>query len=252
MEVARIAALKGHNVKLFEETGQLGGGQLSLIGATPRKAEVQQNIVNYYRSQFEKLSNLEIELNRNVGVHDVRTENPDALIIATGALPFSTLTISGSGSQKCVPAQEVIAGKQKVKGKIVIAGGGLVGIDTAHFLAEQGNEVTIVELLTDIATNENVVTRLKLLKLLDRLDVKIRCGFRIEGFCEEGVQASKDEKIITIEADYIVIALGTASNNPFPEDFLKTLNEYYIIGDAKLPRKIPDAISEGFFTGYSL
>ena len=81
MEAARIAAEKGHTVTLFERTGELGGGQLKLATIPPCKDEYL-NIANYYKSQFDRLQNVSVILNKEVTIDDIKQEAPDIAVLA--------------------------------------------------------------------------------------------------------------------------------------------------------------------------
>ena len=251
MEAARIAAERGHCVKLFERTGELGGGQLRLA-ATPPLREELLNFAEYQKNQFQKLDNIEIVLNRDATVDDILAENPDVVVLATGASPFLP-KIEGINNINVVTARDVLAGKTEVKGKVVIAGGGLIGAETADELSEKGIDVTVVEMLDQIALDEELLTRLTLLARLERKGVKMITGLKVERITEQGVVAvDKDNKKTTIPADYVVVALGAIPYNPLEEELKARFKEYYVIGDAKEPRRIADAVREGFLVGYEV
>jgi len=252
MEAARVAAQRGHSVKLFEKTGELGGGQLKLATIPPSRDEIL-NIKEYYESQFKKLGNLKVVLNKEVTADDVVAEKSDVVVLATGASPLIP-KMEGINNSNVVAAFDVLAGKTEVSGKVVIAGGGSIGVETADMLLEKGMDVTIVEMLDEIALDEELITRLTLLFGLQQKEgLKILTGHKIEKITKEGVvTVDKDSNKTTIPADYVVTALGTTPYNPIEKELEARVGKYYVIGDAKQSRKIGDAILEGFSVGYQI
>ncbi|MFH0811947.1 MAG: NAD(P)/FAD-dependent oxidoreductase, partial [Pseudomonadota bacterium] len=218
MEAARISAEKGHRVTLFEKTGELGGGQLKLATVPPCKDEYL-NIVRYYQSQFDRLKNISVTLNKEVTIEDIKREVPDVVILATGATPLVP-TIEGIDRENVVTINDVLGGKVKVSGKVVVAGGGSAGIDCANFLSAQEIDVTVVEMLDECALDEELITRLTLLFMLgQKKNVKIMTGLTIQKITKEGLVAKdKENKEVTIPADYVVTALGVIPYNPLEKE----------------------------------
>jgi len=160
MEAARVAALRGHDVTLYEKDSELGG-QLRIGAISPGKDKLNY-IKKYYASILEK-SGVKVELGKTVDEVFIGESKPDVLIIATGAEPSVPDQMRVSGKNVLVYA-DVLSGKADVPGnKVVVAGGGSVGVETALYLAEQGKEVTIVEMLSELATDLEVITRFDLL-----------------------------------------------------------------------------------------
>ena len=112
--------------------------------------------------------------------------------------------------------------------------------------------MTVVKILPEVALEENVIPRIDLLTALGQLQVKSLCGYRIGEFNEDGVRVSGPEESELIPADWIVLALGTESHQPFSEEFMLSFKEHHVIGDGGMPRKLGDAFFEGFLTGYSV
>lgn len=251
MEAARIAAAKGHNVKLFERSAELGGGQLKLARIPPCKDEFV-NITNYYSSQFEKMYNLNIVFNKECTAEDIKKEKPDVVILATGATPLIPGDIEGLKISHAVTAWEVLSGKQSVKGKAVIVGGGVVGLETADFLSEKGVGVSVVEMLDDVGLDEEPITRNVLLSRLKQKGVHILTRKKMERVADKAVMVRNrdNDALEPIEYDYVVLALGASSYNPLEEDLRGEVKELYTIGDAKQARKISDAVYEGFYVAY--
>ncbi len=246
LEAARVAALRGHRVTLYEKTDELGGGQLKLAMAPPYKGDLK-NIADYYSVQLNKLDNVKVELGKEVTADLVEKEKPDVLIVATGGRPIIP-RIPGIDRQNVVSAWDVLAGKAEVGKTVVVAGGGTTGCETAHLLADQGKKVTIVEMLDAVALDAATGIGECLLEELANKNVTILTQRKIEEITNEGVIVTDKKKRNReiIKGDTIILALGTESLNTLEDELTGKVAELYVIGDAKEPRKMRDAISEGF------
>jgi len=246
MEVARVAALRGHEVTLYEKSDKLGGHLIE--ASTPQFKEDIRNPLEYLSKQVRKLG-VKIELGKEVTVQMVEEAKPDVVIVATGSSPLIP-KVPGIEKPIVVTATDVLLGKAKVGKKVVVAGGGLVGCEAALFLAGEGKEITIVELLPEIAIEVEMISRAVLFEKLTERSVKWLTNMKIEEITDEGIIAlDKEQKKRTIEADTVVLALGLKSNNELYKALEGKVPELYAIGDCVKPRKIIDAIREGFFIG---
>jgi pyruvate/2-oxoglutarate dehydrogenase complex dihydrolipoamide dehydrogenase (E3) component len=251
MEAARVAAEKGHDVTLFEKTDQLAGGQVRLAGAAPGKDEFL-NLVGYYKGQFEKQKNLKLVLGKYVFLDDIEREGPDTVILATGATP-AVPDIEGIDSKHVATIAQVMGGEVKVQGKVVIAGGGCAGIDCANFLSSQGIDVTVLEMTDACAMDEELITRLTLLHTLgERQNLKLLTHHTIQRIVPGGVVATdKEGNEVTISAGYVVTAMGFVSHNPLEKGAKRQFKKCLVVGDARQPGKIMEAVADGFFAGQS-
>jgi NADPH-dependent 2,4-dienoyl-CoA reductase/sulfur reductase-like enzyme len=247
MEAARVCAEKGHKVTLFEKTATLAGGQINLAAHAPGKDEFL-NVVTYYKARFKKLKNLKVVLKKNASLADIRRAAPDAVILATGAGPMIP-EIDGIHGKDILTLADVMSDKAKLHGKIVIAGGGCAGIDCANYLSSQNCDVTVVEALNECALDEELITRLTLLYALSqRPNLKLMTGQTISRITAKGVWArdqAHQEQLI--QADHVVIALGFVSHNTLEAGVKKIVKQCTVIGDAREPGKIMEAVSAGFF-----
>ncbi len=251
MEAARVSALRGHRVTLYEKTDELGGRQLKLAMIPPYKGDLK-NITDYYSVQLKKLDNVKLELGKEVTADLVEKERPDVLIVATGGRPV-TPRIPGIDGRNVVSAWDVLAGRAEVGKTAIVAGGGLVGCETAHFLADQGKMITIVETMEAVAVDAAPHTREPLLWELANKNVTILTQRKIDKITDEGVIVTdKKQNRKTIEGDTVVLALGTEGVNTLEDELVGKVPELYVIGDAKEPRKIRNAISEGFVVAYRI
>ncbi len=253
MEAARVAALRGHDVVLYEKTKQLGGGQLRLTMVPPNKEELS-NIIKFYEAQFKKLDSITLKLGTEATASLVKQEKADAVIIATGSEALIP-KIAGVDKANVFTARAILGGKIKVGKTVVIIGFGMVGCETADFLSEQGKDISLIDIKDDseVADDVEMASRLCLLDNLEKKNVRITGSRAVTEITDDGVvtfdfQGNKE----VYKADTVVIATGSKPVNKLVPQIANLVKEYYIIGDAKEPRKIIDAIWEGFRCCYEL
>jgi NADPH-dependent 2,4-dienoyl-CoA reductase/sulfur reductase-like enzyme len=251
MEAARVGGLRGHDVVLHERSNELGGGQLKLASIPPHK-DVLRRLVDYYTASFKKLSNVEVVLGREVTAEEVVKGGADAVVLATGAEGILPDTSRGK-SNNLMTAHQLLSGQRTTGKKVIVVGGGSVGCEVANFLAQQGKMVTVVEMLDLVATDIHSMVRVGLLEELDKYGVEILTGVRFEALTEEGVEAvERESRKVRLKADTVVFAVGVKANDQLAKDLKGKVKELCIIGDAKQPRRIREAISEGYITGYDI
>ncbi len=136
MEAARVAALRGHKVTLWEAKGRLGGA-LMPGAAAPHKQEIN-NLIAFLSHQTRKLG-VSVQLSKEATPEDVVGERADEVIVATGGLPMIP-EIPGLGGKNVVTAVEALTGEEEAGEEVVIIGGGMVGCETAEFLAGKGKK----------------------------------------------------------------------------------------------------------------
>jgi 2-enoate reductase len=245
MEAARVAALRGHGTTLWEKEAALGG---NLIPASmPGFKEDYRDLLNYLSTQIEKLG-VTIELGKEATPELVQQMNPDVIFIATGAAPIIP-EIPGVEKGKVNTAVDLLLGKTVAGESVVVLGGGLVGTETALYLAQEGKKVTIVEILDSIARNIHTPNRMHLLKLLADANVRVLTGTRVLEITDEGIiiMDNRDERS-AVKADTIALAVGLRSNNRLSEALNDKVSEIYAIGDCVEPRRLINAVWEGFRT----
>ncbi|RZN68320.1 MAG: FAD-dependent oxidoreductase [Candidatus Methanolliviera hydrocarbonicum] len=239
-EAARVAALRGHNVTLYEKDDRLGG-QINLISAWPEMEEFA-NIPRYYLTQLRK--NVEIEFGRDVTPDLIMRENPDVVIVATGASPIIP-GVPGVDRDNVITAFDILRGREVDGENIVIMGGGGVGCDVALFLAGKGKKVTIVEMLGKVGADIGRTTRWIVKKRIREAKIDIKTGTKAVEIVEGGLIVEEDGKRGFIEGDGIVLSVGTRSNRGLYDALSGKISELYLIGDSSKPRKALDAIREG-------
>lgn len=249
MEAARVAALRGHQVTLYEKNRQLGG-QMLVASKPPSKDRIKA-LTDYYAGQMEKLG-ISIKLGQEFTVRTIQPERPDAVIVAAGIKHFIP-QIAGVSGNNVVIAEEVLSGHE-VGRKVVIIGGELVGCETAEFLAGQDREITILRRGKRMATSMGPMLRALLLRRLRQEQVKMRPGIhQYEEIAGNGVKVINElGKEELVPADTVILAAGAIPDNGLAEQLLGKVSEFYCVGDCVRPRSILHAIHEGAKAAWEL
>ena len=205
LEAARVAAIKGHHVTLFEKEMALGG-QLNIADVPPRKQEIHRAVQNLEHAITTE--NVVLRLGEMATTDNVLALAPDAVIVAVGASSF-TPPIPGVDGPNVCDAWKVLAGEQEVRGRVAVIGGGLVGCETAEYLATQGHNVALVEMLDTIADGISNTVLPTLLENYRTYGVEQYTGHTVtciapgELRCED-----KDGNTVHIPCDGVVMAGG--------------------------------------------
>lgn len=249
LNVAWVGAKRGHDVHLFEKQSVLGG-QLVLDSAMPFKKEIP-NLIRFLKQQIKRLG-VKCHLNHQVSVDTVKEYDPDLVIIATGAQPFFP-PVDGIDKPLVVSFNDVLNGGQPERKKTVIVGGGPTACELALYLAENDCPVTIVEMLANIGTGLEPVTKKVLLKKLKDNNVRFLTEFKLARIEDEGVVViGKNNEDMFIGAERVVIAAGLRSNNKLYQQIKALGYEVHQIGDCVEPRSAKAAIYEGAVLGRSI
>jgi 2,4-dienoyl-CoA reductase-like NADH-dependent reductase (Old Yellow Enzyme family)/thioredoxin reductase len=247
-EAGCVAAEGGHRVTLWEKEARLGG-QVNLTTAIASKYEYR-NIPRYYHARLKALG-VSVEMNREATVERVKEFNPDVVILATGSL-MERPSLPGVNGSGVVFATDVIEGKVKAGGRVVVIGGGVVGMETAELLSEQGKRVVMVvrsKLGRGMVRMIYHILRGK----LEKAGVEILTKTRTLGMDASGVRVmlpGGEER--RIEADTVVLATGSRGNRSLLDGLEGVVTEIHVIGDALKPRNIMTAIYQGAMVGRAL
>lgn len=243
MEAAKVAALRGHKVTLYEKDKKLGG-QLNLAILPPFKQPIA-DLLQHLTGQMERLG-VKVELGKEATPAVVNKLKPDAVIAATGARPFVP-SIPVKDSKPVVQAMDVLSGQAKVGQSVVIVGGELVGCETAEHLADQGKKVTVARRGPEMATKIRPAARTLLLERLNKKGVTLVPGVAsYDEINKEGLVLTKDGKRQTIAADTVVIAAGSKPDAELLNALKKDSASVATVGDAAEPRDIQAAINDGY------
>jgi 2,4-dienoyl-CoA reductase-like NADH-dependent reductase (Old Yellow Enzyme family)/thioredoxin reductase len=259
MEAARVAAIKGHNVKIYEKNDR-AGGQINVLSKAPCRDEFNQ-VTRYLTTQLNKLG-VEIKLNTAATPETIRKENPDVVVIATGASPY-ILPVPGNEQKNVVSPSQVLTGEVNTGKKVVIydSTGMSEGPTVADFLAEKGKQVELITHFPSInqhwglkslgngthipviwprlKKNGVVVTPLTTIKAINGKTVTL-----------SDVITGAERTLEDI--DTVVMATGYRSENRLIKALKGKVKEIHAIGDCKLPRRALDAIHEGYMTAFNI
>jgi 2,4-dienoyl-CoA reductase-like NADH-dependent reductase (Old Yellow Enzyme family)/thioredoxin reductase len=244
-----VAAIRGHEVHLYEKQPRLGG-QLNLGSVTAYKKEIL-SLIEFHVKQVQK-AGIRIHLSAEVTPETIQREKPDVVILSTGAKPLLP-DVPGIHKSIVADLSVVLNGEPPEGRKAVVIGGGATGCEVAHHLAEHGTSVTIVEQLPKVAMNLESITRKVLLKELRERGVRFLTAHRLSRVEETGVVVTAESGTETfIEADAVVVAIGNKPDNSLYEQIRSLGIPLYQIGDCLEPRSAKAAISEAATIGRSI
>ncbi|MDD2486553.1 MAG: FAD-dependent oxidoreductase [bacterium] len=241
MSAAKVLAERGHQVVLCEELKDLGG-QL-IAAAIPPYRSGWELLRSYLVGEMARLG-IDVRLNTKATADMAQQEGFDSAIVAVGAHPVR-LNIPGIQHANVAVGRDVLEGHSQAKGKVVVAGGGCAGAQTAEYLAVLGHEVSIVEMLGEIAQDAPRAERELLLGRLQKMGVKLMNNTKIMSIGENKVSIESPAGLAELPADTVVICLGSAPNDGIADALQKVVSHTVKTGDAVRPRKVTEAIEEG-------
>lgn len=190
---AWIAASRGHQVVLMEKESQ-PGGQYRIAAFPPAKQEIAEAIAYY--QHIGKKYGVEFRYQFEADKENILKENPDAVVVATGGEPL--LTDGIKGIENVVKATDILIGKKQVVGKVLIIGSGMVGLETADFLSEYVQEITVVEMLDEVATDMGAAVKYFLLNRLKKFGVEMLTGSKVTEVLEDGAIVQKANQLVEL------------------------------------------------------
>ena len=250
LEAARVAALRGHDVTLFEKTTSLGG-QLNIACVPPRKEEMRRAAQDLIHAVCN--AGVHLCMGQTRTAEQLKDAGFEAVINAVGAHSAAP-RIPGIDSVNVADAWKVLAGEQQVYGTVAVIGGGMVGCETAEYLAARGCKVSVIEMMDKIAAGESTTILPTLLENYKTYGVEQYPSHKVKEFRMDAVVCeNKDGAEVTIPCDYIVLAMGARSNE-FDAAALENANiPVYSIGDAAgKAADISNAIRTGYDTACQL
>ena len=250
LEAARVAALRGHDVTLFEKTTTLGG-QLNIACVPPRKEEMRRAAQDLIHAVCN--AGVHLCMGQTRTAEQLKDAGFEAVINAVGAHSAAP-RIPGIDSVNVADAWKVLAGEQQVYGTVAVIGGGMVGCETAEYLAARGCKVSVIEMMDKIAAGESTTILPTLLENYKTYGVEQYPSHKVKEFRMDAVVCeNKDGAEVTIPCDYIVLAMGARSNE-FDAAALEAANiPVYSIGDAAgKAADISNAIRTGYDTACQL
>jgi len=248
IQCALTAAARGHKVKLYEPQFRLGG-QLHLSSKLPHKSDIGM-LLPYFANAL-KTSSVEVHLGSPLTPEILKEIKADCLVIATGAIPLMP-KIDGLASSGAISAWVAIENPGLVGKRVAMICGGYVGAETAEYLAENGSEVTVFEMLDQIAHDMESMTRGLLLGRLSKMSVRLLTQAEVIKVRPRTVvfRSGNQEKELS-GFDTIVFATGSRSNLGIPAE-TRLVPEVHTIGDSRTPGRIIDAVRQGFALGTTI
>jgi NADH:flavin oxidoreductases, Old Yellow Enzyme family len=245
MEAARVSALRGYQVTLFEASGGLGGALV--FAGVPDFKEDDRALIKWYEHQLKELK-VDVRLGTIATKANIQEVEPDIVYIAQGSTPIE-LELPGIAREKVVNATDVLAGNKQVGKQCVIIGGGLVGCELALHLESRGHEVAIVEKQGDILQTGIPLAPMNEWMLRDLLAFKkipIFTNATAAGAAPAGVVIISEGEEKEIPADNIIMAVGFKSTNTLYEELKLDYGYIYNLGDGKEVRNIRAAIWDAY------
>lgn len=245
MEAARVAAIRGHTVTLYEKNDKLGGHVLTASVPSFKKDEAA--LLDWYKTELRELK-VKINLGKKVSPELLQKEKPDAVIIATGSKPVIP-DVPGINKDKVTTAIDLLLGKKKAGKVVVVVGGGLIGCETALWLAQQGRQVTIVEALKGLMQSGSRVPRPNMMMLRDLLKfhkVDVLTDTCLLEVTDDGVTVDKSSEKMTLPADTVVIAVGLCPDRELYSSLKDSVPNLHLVGDAVEARNIMHAIWDAY------
>ncbi len=244
--VARILQMRGFVVTLLEKKGVVGG-QINLASAPPKKDKTAWFIEDALKTALSL--GVEVRTGIEDAVEVVKEINPYKVIVATGSTPVKPKFNGDYDDEMVYTFEDVLSGKVNIENKkIAVVGSGMTGLETAHYLTEKGNAITIIEMANEIAPGtwmqhvDDVMPKLKKANtkfMLSEKLIEVGNGYVI-------TQSVETDQTTKIDVDKVVLALGSRPNNQIACDLIDAGYESFIIGDSCRVGKIADATKSAY------
>ncbi len=232
----------GHNPIVCEASDSLGG-QFVLAGAAPRKGEMKEAAISM--GEMAKRKGIEIRLSTVVTPKVIEEINPDVVIVAVGSEPIN-LKVSGADLENVTNSHDVLSGKVNISGKVVIIGGGLVGLEVAEYISGKADKITVIEMLDQVAKDLGQLRKICVMENLFAESINTITNAKCIEIKESSVVIDNKGSIEEIECDSVVVSIGAKSRkfNEISDYCDKNNIKYYTIGDVVRARRALNCIAE--------
>ena len=245
MEAARVSRLRGHDVTLYEKSGELGG---QLIPASVPDFKYDLILLRkYYENEIKRLG-IRLFLNTEGTAERILRSKPDVVFLATGGAP-SVPQVLGINDPKVTTAIDILKSKAATGENVIVIGGGMVGCELAVYLAQKGKKVTVIEMLPRILNDMDHVhaNREMLLKMLEDNNVTILTNLTLNAITESGIRAvDSNLGIHELPADSLVTATGSVCHDNLYDTLRDKVEEIYRLGDCFKPGRVLDAVWDAY------
>lgn len=252
MEAARVAALRGHSVDLYERTDHLGG--LLWYATTPDFKQDLRRMVDWWSGQLVRLG-VTVHLGRELTAGSPILCSADEVVVATGGLPVRPVEVSGLDRANVIDVRDLHRGRP-VGARVVVAGGGASGADTALELALAGHRVTVVERLDEIASDLIVLNRTALMRRLVEARVTVLTSHSVRAIDDDGVRLAPTDGrggsgaggsgVVVVPADTVVLAFGVRPNMALTGPVVREDPRVHVVGDCVEPSDVGEAVHAAF------
>jgi NADPH-dependent 2,4-dienoyl-CoA reductase/sulfur reductase-like enzyme len=248
MKAALTACEKGHYVTLIEKNDRLGG-IINVSDHGGYKKELN-NYKNYLVHQVEK-SNIQVLLNTEATFELVDNMHPDGLIIAVGAEPIVPNIPGVEHAEKLIDTYQHF---DEVQGKVVVIGGGAIGSEAALEMAENGRDVTVVEMTDTLCAKENWLYRIALRQHIEKCpNFHGMMESRVIEVREDGVMVEdKDGQQTFVKADHVLMAVGMKSKKDVAFQFYGITPNTTMIGDCRRVGHVLDCTNDAYFVAANI
>ena len=248
MEAATVAAGRGHDVTLYEKGDELGG--LLFTARLLRGKEEVEEFRKYLAMSVDR-TGVTVQLGTAVDAALVAKERPDAVVVATGSTG-RVLDIPGIHQDNVIHAEEAQLGLKPVGQRVLVVGGGIVGLETAEFLANQGKVVTLVEILDQLGGDEALFNKSATLHNVQMAGVVCHTKSQVEEITRDGVRVNVDGKSEFLPVHTVVLAAGRVPETGLARSLEGAVPELHVIGDAGGKTGFDQAMRDGLTVGGTL
>lgn len=244
LEFARVAGLRGHTVDVYDRADRVGG--VLLPAATPDFKRELFRMISWWERQLDQIDTVTIHLGREITPGDPELAGADVIVVAAGSHPFVPAAITGA--ENGVDVLDFHEGAS-VGRRVIVCGGGLSGADAALELAQDGHEVTVVEMEDEIARDMLMLNRTSLVREMDRHDVTILTQTTVKEIAADGVLVDGPEGSTRLSADTVITAFGLRPATELGEALGA---DVLTVGDCVAPRKVGDAVNDAYELAFTV
>lgn len=252
LEAARVLAMRKFKPIIFEKLDRIGG-QLNLANKPPKKEKISW-LINYLSEETHRLG-VEIRLNKEPTIDEIEKLNPYAVFVAEGSSHVIPESINGIHSKNVYTITDVLSGKMEIHSKkVAVIGAGMTGLETAEFLAAKDNNVTIFEMGDKIGCDVFFQNLMDIEKRLKNYNVEMITNHKLTSIKDNTVvfEILPYKEMKEYNFDYVIVSLGTIPNKELVEEIKSKFYTVRVIGDAKKPGRIRNAMETGFQSAYEL
>lgn len=243
LEVARVSALRGHKVTLVEKSSALGGNLIP--GGAPEFKRYDHELIEYYTRQMELLG-VDVRMNTAVTSENVDEYGADTIVAATGSTPIK---LNFAGEAEAVQAEDILLGKVESGENAIVVGGGLVGCETALWLAQKGKKVTVLEMLPHILGGHGKIPHMNQFMLEDLLNyhnVAVHTSTVVETTAKDRIVIRTGESTSEIPCDTLITCVGYRANDTLYRELQEKDVPVHNIGDSNKVGNIMYAIWDAY------